>query len=228
MGKNKQDVVYKGVDKVLELLQKSFNAESSGYYDIVNNLQYIKQISKTDSNKSKDILKLESSIKDISILKDNNLFKRVDVVTDVFDGSVIKVTDVLVEDLKIARDWLGEYGNILREIDLGSVGSRNSVATGMALEMLGRAILGRAIELCPKDTGTLRRSGFVQVTNKSVIIGFSAPYSIYVHENMNCFFKVGRAKFLEIAISEFMGSSITWVDTEGGRIFAEIGVDKLV
>lgn len=232
MAKKSKDVVYKGADKVLEILQKSFNTDSSGYYGIVNNLDYIKELSKNNSRIGKSnkiaLSKLQVTVKDINILKDGELFNRVDILTGDYDGTAIKATDLLINDIKTARNWLSAYNRIIRELNLDSVSSRKEIVDLTSLEMLGRAILGRAIELCPKDTGNLRRSGFVQVTNNSVIVGFSAPYSIYVHENMNCYFRVGRAKFLEIALSEFLGNSVTWVDTEGGRIFAEIGVSKLV
>lgn len=62
----------------------------------------------------------------------------------------------------------------------------------------------------PVDTGALRDSGFVEPAEEdfggvSVRLGFggaSAPYAIYVHENLEAIHPVGEAKFLESTILE--------------------------
>lgn len=71
----------------------------------------------------------------------------------------------------------------------------------------------------PVDLGTLRASEFVEgpsrqgtrIYTKIVAGGASAPYAIYVHEDLEAFHKVGQAKFVESVILEsrpFMGARI--------------------
>lgn len=62
----------------------------------------------------------------------------------------------------------------------------------------------------PVDKGTLRGTvhvvGPVREGNRIYTLiscgGPSAPYAVYVHENLEAFHKVGQAKFLESAIME--------------------------
>lgn len=60
----------------------------------------------------------------------------------------------------------------------------------------------------PVDTGALRASGFVEPptpthTGASITLGFggpSAPYAVYVHEDLTKRHPVGQAKYLEIPL----------------------------
>lgn len=59
-----------------------------------------------------------------------------------------------------------------------------------------------AKEQTPVDTGALRASGHVQADAASgaIRLGFggpAAPYAEHVHENLDAFHRVGKAKFLE-------------------------------
>lgn len=62
----------------------------------------------------------------------------------------------------------------------------------------------------PVDTGELRASEHVEgptrqgkvIYTKIVAGGPSAPYAIYVHEDLEAFHKVGQAKFIESTILE--------------------------
>lgn len=72
-------------------------------------------------------------------------------------------------------------------------------------------ILKASNKICPIDTGELRRSGYTEITgsgfNSRGYVGYSAPYAIYVHENVHHNFKTPGtgAKFLEKAISRLGG-----------------------
>ena len=74
-------------------------------------------------------------------------------------------------------------------------------------------ILKASNKICPIDTGELRQSGYTQVTgtgfNARGYVGYTAPYAVYVHENVHHKFKAPGtgAKFLEKAIQR-LGSRI--------------------
>ena len=79
-----------------------------------------------------------------------------------------------------------------------------------ALFRRGEAVMKRAKDLTPVDTGTLRNSGTVnqpeiEGNQVSVTIGFggaAAPYAVFVHEDMTKRHPVGQAKFLEEPLRE--------------------------
>lgn len=218
------DEPVKKIDDALGIMQKLFNVESNSYNQVIStvrNLESYYRNSGEVGNIAGTVHKLSDSIDDIKIVKSGEMFKRVKGL-DPFGKDIIKASDKLIQDITSAQDWLSSYEKMIE--DVYSTSSRNEIAIN-SLESLGVAILGRAIELCPKDTGRLRKSGFVSVLSDSVVIGFTAPYSVYVHENMAQNFKVGRAKFLEIALSEFLTSRKTWIDIIDKRIFVEIGLD---
>jgi hypothetical protein len=61
----------------------------------------------------------------------------------------------------------------------------------------------------PVDTGSLRASHTVEVyadrrdvTGTITVGGPSAPYALYVHENLDAHHDVGQAKFLESTLAE--------------------------
>ncbi len=70
--------------------------------------------------------------------------------------------------------------------------------------------LAEAKRRTPVKYGPLRASGHVvppKTDNRSINVkvafgGPSAPYAIYVHENMEAFHKTGQAKFLESVLLE--------------------------
>lgn len=83
-------------------------------------------------------------------------------------------------------------------------------AAGAALYMMGEKIIARAVELCPVDTGALRGSKQVYPpefhgANITVRLGFgnaSVKYAEAVHEAVGRKFRVGQAKFFEVALLE--------------------------
>ena len=71
-----------------------------------------------------------------------------------------------------------------------------------------RIMLDSKNNYVPVDLGALKSSGHVQApvigaSGISVTLGYggaSAPYAIYVHEDLNAIHPVGQAKFLEIPV----------------------------
>lgn len=67
----------------------------------------------------------------------------------------------------------------------------------------GKAVLKRARELSPTDSGESDRSGFVVVDDLTVQVGFKSPVSRLQHENLDYEHpNGGQAKFLELAVDE--------------------------
>jgi hypothetical protein len=75
-----------------------------------------------------------------------------------------------------------------------------------ALNIIADDIIKRSTKYVPVDTGTLRDSvkkNITQTTQKVTLsVRYTAPYAIYVHENLSNYHPIGQAKFLERAINE--------------------------
>jgi hypothetical protein len=77
------------------------------------------------------------------------------------------------------------------------------------LEVAAQDVLGKAVEITPRDTGNLRASsgvspfkgGSSRFPGGYVVIYYSAFYAPYVHE-INKNYKVGQWKFLETALKQ--------------------------
>ncbi len=85
------------------------------------------------------------------------------------------------------------------------------------LTKIGLFVKGAAQKNVPVDTGNLRSSAFSKLSSsmKEVVIGFTAKYAIYVHENLEqtlkgvkrqsgrgWYWNAGGPKFLERAIND--------------------------
>lgn len=66
----------------------------------------------------------------------------------------------------------------------------------------GKALLKRARELSPTDTGASDKSGFVRVDDLTLQVGFTSLVSRLQHENLDWQHETGQAKFLETAADE--------------------------
>lgn len=67
----------------------------------------------------------------------------------------------------------------------------------------GRALLARARELSPTDTGASDKSGFVAIDDLTLQVGFTSHVSLMQHENLDFQHPGGgQAKFLETAAQE--------------------------
>ena len=131
---------------------------------------------------------------------------------------MIKTSNELIYDVKQSKAWLKEVEDIISKIDLkykGKIKVTKHMITMRDLERLGKAILGRAIELCPIETGFLRTSGTLYVFSDFIRIIFECPYSSYVHENVNAVHPFGQAKFLETATQEMLPNTSVWVEQKG-------------
>ena len=92
--------------------------------------------------------------------------------------------------------------------NLERIGEQMVTRAEAALYQEAELIMTTAKERTPIKTGALRSSGHVKAPTRtrsqvSVRLGFggtAAPYAIAVHENLNAYHRVGRAKFLESAI----------------------------
>lgn len=89
-------------------------------------------------------------------------------------------------------------------------------AVNEGLHLVARMILNRALYLCPVETGAMRATGEVgEPTGTGVGLGTrtsvsfggqSAPYTIFVHENLNASHLAPTiAKWLEVAVMQTRG-----------------------
>lgn len=90
--------------------------------------------------------------------------------------------------------------NVFRELETRAKRLNKKVEKAITDE--GNTVLLEAMDQCPVETGTLRRSGTVENPkvksgDVSVEIGFNTDYALYVHENVNARHEQGKAKFLE-------------------------------
>lgn len=225
----------KTADDALKFIEQNFNVKGSvDFSDVLNNL--VKASKQLDIKQGSKAAELASSLSKITILSSpNDYIKKFDRLgnfnlTEVKEA--YKAADEIINDINVARRWLASYQNWL-------LGSQGYLATDHEkLVRLGLAILGRAVELCPKDTGFLRSSAVMVDLGTSVVIAFTAPYASYVHENLNISHPIhgdrncgGRAKFLEIATQEFFPNKQVWTDVTGyGGIEVSISLspDKVV
>lgn len=123
---------------------------------------------------------------------------------------IYRIVDPVLYDINSTRNWITNF-KILAESDYG-------ISPKGQLVALGQAILGRATELCPIETGRLRASGEMLVYEDYIIIYFDCPYATYVHEDLNKHHIIGQAKFLEQAMQEMLPKNKVWVEHHGESI----------
>ena len=222
------------LDEYLKFVQQSFNTNDVSFNDIIKQLEYI---AKTDSVNYTEAIDLKNRLDLIPILKDINKYKKFDKLGD-FDFSdrglrhVYKVSDDIIKDINTARNWIRDYqrfSSLLSKVGIQGLHTE--------LLVLGKTILGRAVELCPMKTGTLRKSGILLDFGTYIIISFTAPYATYVHENMEIAHPIhssnpdcgGRAKFLEIAVQEVFPDRQVWVEHLGTNdVSVKISINPLL
>ena len=222
------------LDEYLKFVQQSFNTNDVSFNDIIKQLE---NIAKTDSVNYTEAIDLKNRLDLIPILKDINKYKKFDKLGD-FDFSdrglrqVYKVSDDIIKDINTARNWIRDYkrfSGLLSKVGIQGLHTE--------LLALGKTILGRAVELCPMKTGTLRKSGILLDFGTYIIISFTAPYATYVHENMEIAHPIhssnpdcgGRAKFLEIAVQEVFPDRQVWVEHLGTNdVSVKISINPLL
>lgn len=147
---------------------------------------------------------------------------------------LIKVTQELVFDIKKAKEWLKEVESIVNKAELKYKAEIKNIQKAQQLkqnykpdyilsirelELIGRAILGLSTELCPIETGFLRSSGKLYVSDVDIRIIYECPYAAYVHDNVNANHPVGQAKFLETAAQQVLPTISVWTENTGDDAF---------
>ena len=87
------------------------------------------------------------------------------------------------------------------------------------LRKAGNFLLRESRKITPIDTGDLRRSGRVRIVNENpawpeLVVEYTMPYAIYVHEDPFAFHPVGQWKFLEQPAREYRHHMIYMVAEE--------------
>lgn len=93
---------------------------------------------------------------------------------------------------------------------LAQIGAQAVDLAANALEAEAEIEMTEAKRRTPVDTGALRASGHVgrakrdagEITVRLSFGGPSAPYAVYVHENLEAYHPTGQAKFLEGTLAE--------------------------
>ena len=98
----------------------------------------------------------------------------------------------------------GHHG-IMIELDL--VTKRMAKGWEDGMERAGEYLLRKSQEIVPVDTGTLKASGYTLTWgygfDAKFTVGYSAPYAVYVHEDLLAKHKPGQyAKFLERPLAD--------------------------
>jgi hypothetical protein len=240
---NKQ--ITQPVDEYLKFVQQSFNTDDFNFAHIISELDAVsKQFAPIMNKRNQEYInraeKLKKEADKITILKDFNKYNKFDKLGNLgLDRlgllETYKVSEDIIKDIQVARDWLDSYKEFKK---LSRLYNANNIAEATHNELitLGKSILGRAIELTPMKTGFLRESGTLYDLGNYIIIAFTAPYATYVHENLSISHPIhasnpncgGRAKFLEIALQEFLPDRSVWVETEGfSGVYVKIGLNPL-
>lgn len=222
------------VDTYLKFVQQSFNTGDTSFLDIVKQLD---AFAKSKQTHYEEAANLRDRLNTIQILKDPSKYKKFDKLGNFNLGGsglreTYRVANDIIKDIDVARDWLTSYKRFNMLTSTLSLDGLHS-----ELIKLGQSILGRAVELCPMDTGTLRKSGVLLDFGTYIVIAFTAPYATYVHENMeiahpnhssnpNC---GGRAKFLEVALQEFFPDRTVWTEIHGyNGVMCKISINPLL
>lgn len=238
-------------EKYLKFIQESFNINDSSIGSGIDSLgfgidyarKYLISSPELQRQMAKNVVQTElwkrqveqanllsKQQDDLKVKNDSQLLNRFNDITDLIIGgntsirTVLSLNDDIVDDLITTRDWMLAAIKFLNNIK-----GFDQKANMERLIAIGKAVLGRAIELTPYETGLLRRSGALLIYDDYIIIVFAAPYATYVHENLESRHSIGRAKFLEIALQEFFPDKKVWVEIHGESIvYAKISIDYTV
>lgn len=72
-----------------------------------------------------------------------------------------------------------------------------------ALTRIGVIVKGDSVKMTPVDTSNLRGSAYMDIeSNDKVIVGYTAAYAPFVHEDLESRHVKGEAKFLEKAAKQ--------------------------
>jgi hypothetical protein len=74
--------------------------------------------------------------------------------------------------------------------------------TPEAMKDIGNDLLRRSAKRAPKDMGDLRGSGFAEMDDYTVTVGFTEEYALAQHERLDYQHTDGEAKYLENPLNE--------------------------
>lgn len=211
--------------------QYEFNDSDVSFLEVAKNLNDF-----ANENKWSDKLNARRANELLRQLRQNTIIYDFDKYTKFIElgnfgldkqglSNVYQVTQDIIKDINTARQWIESYKQFRANIRM--FGNKSKEDIHKELLILGQSILGRAIELCPMDTGYLRSSGTLYDFYDYIIIAFTAPYATFVHENLEISHPWhmdrhgmqrdcgGRAKFLELAVQEFFPDRHVWVEIHG-------------
>ena len=201
------------LEQYLNFLRRNFNVKKASQADYNEFVKLLDSVTKD----TQDMVAKRRANELLMKLKPIKSVIDIDSIDALFIGatsedtltSVYKATDKLIIDIKHARKWLESYEDFLDSLNkTGDASERQG-----KLEFLGKAILGRSLELCPILTGYLRSSAVLKVGADYFEIEYTAPYATYVHDNMLVGHAIGQAKFLEQAAQEFLTDQVVWCDS---------------
>lgn len=100
-----------------------------------------------------------------------------------------------------AADVSFHDGGVFRNIP--STWKKFEDAGGRSMLRIARSIIREAQRLVPYQSGFLHDSAYVTPIPLSnggtrIALGFSAPYALWIHENLDLYHPNGEAKYLEI------------------------------
>ena len=215
------------IDDYLKFVRDNFNTNKTDFSDIIAQLDEYSQSSlvfsrmqRAEFERIKMARKLRKELRNIPILEDFDKYKKFNKLGNFnLDDKGLKeaynLSEEIIQDIIEARNWIESYKAFekLNNQLNNQVGAANNEYLREQLTMLGKSILGLAVELTPMKTGNLRRSGVLLEFDDYIIIAFTMNYAMYVHENTNLKYDHpvhpsnpncgGEAKFLEKAVQRF-------------------------
>lgn len=235
MAKNIAKQALNPIDKYLLFVQQNFNTSGGQTFKPI--LLQLESYARAGYSNSHIAQELHDELLDLPILSNIGKYKKFDKLGN-FDLSdsglrnVYKVSSDIINDINKSRAWIESYRRFSKTMQTINLKDLHS-----ELIVLGKSILGRAIEMCPKDTGYLRSTGVLLDFGTYIIIAFLAPYATYVHENMDIVHPNhrqnsdcgGEAKFLEKAVQEAFPDRSVWVEHLGeGEVSVKISINPLL
>lgn len=132
---------------------------------------------------------------------------------------IISCSDEIIYDLHHMKNWTGIVKKLIKDIERkqkkikkGTIKQTEYLISMKELVRIATAILGKAVQLCPIETGFLRSSGKVYTYTDHIRVIFECPYATYVHENPNLHHVFGQYKFLETAAQEILRNTSVWTE----------------
>lgn len=230
------------VDEYLKFVQESFNTSDFDFKRVAEQLDnvaksFAPEMDKRNKEAQERAARLREQLDKVIILRDFDKYNKFDRLGNFgLDSTGLletyRVAADIINDIQVARDWLASY----KEFSKFYKTVNDPYTLHSELIILGKSILGRAIELTPKKTGYLRSTGVLYDFGTYIVIAFTASYASYVHENLeiahphhasnpNC---GGRAKFLEIAMQEFFPNRRVWTEIHGySGVSVKIAINPL-